>query len=101
MTRVLENLLNRYFKFYFLLCLLAFTVLVLLMNVPRVLSAEAGSDPKPAQTTLIEASESPIGEMPLPEKFYRWQLSKPDASEGIPASYMEFQGNKMLLKVRF
>ena len=99
MTEWLGRIWPKLFKIYFALCLLGFTLAVLLMNLPRVLASEnAPKDPLKVVTTT---KTSPKAEtLEIPEKFYQWSFTEAGLPDS-PHGYMQFEGNKMLLKVRF
>jgi hypothetical protein len=97
MAQFVKTVWNHGFKLYFAFCLLSFTLIILLINVTHVFALEAAATPTQPPSEKISALTDTTT---IPQNFYRWNLSPADASK-FQETYVEFRGNKMLLKVRF
>lgn len=97
MALFFKKLRDNGFKLYFAFCLLGFTLLIFLINVGGVFAFETAADPSAGPGKKIETTTTPGV---LPRAFYRWNLTPTDDAN-LQETYVEFRGNKMLLKVRF
>lgn len=100
MTEILKKLFDRYFKFYFAFCLLGFTILILLMNLPRVLADEKKESSNPTPTPIASPEVGPIKTVSIPEKFYRWPLPL-SKHASISQCTVELNGNNLKFKLIF
>lgn len=101
MSEFIKDNLDRFFKFYFILCLLGFTLLVLLMNIPQVLASDV---PQVQAATLWQARATPKFPQEklqlLPSKLYRWQLPVSQKPTD-PDYFMEMRMNRMMFRMKF
>jgi hypothetical protein len=96
-----SQIIERYFKIYFFLCLLVFTVAIFLATIPRLLADEI---PAPSATAVLSSSgpepNSHLINEPL-RKLFHWNLNSAVSPGEAQETYMEFRGNRMLFKLRF
>lgn len=93
-------LIQRLFKFYFALVLVAFVLSILLMNIPRVLAGEVvarTSDPVPAAVQTEPESTWQDGM----QKLVRWKVSSPLHPMRGEGTFFELKGSRMAFTVRF
>lgn len=100
MTEWLGRIWPKLFKIYFALCLLGFTLAILLMNLPLVLACEHPTNCNLETVLSSNDSQEAPNTFDIPEKFYQWSFTEA-GQPNAPHGYMEFRGTKMLLMVRF
>lgn len=101
MSQAIEKIFRNYFRLYFILCLLGFTLAILLMSIPRLLAAEKTALPSKSFLTSHASEKTSDFNSENLKKFFRWNLTNAKSQVGDQETYMEFVGNRMLLKVRF
>ncbi len=102
MVSFFKVIFNRYFRIFFALALLGFTLMVFLMNLPRAFSEEAKS-PQQVLGERLSADEEQVKTLNLDglKKLVQWQISRTPSKAGLQQTYMEYGGDRMFLKVRF
>lgn len=101
MIQVLKNLSQHFFKVYFFLTILGFTLLILIMNLASLWAFDKDTSDLNSVDRTLQAEEEEGSAIFLPKKFYQWNFTNPKSGKGIEQGYMEFRGNRMYLKVRF
>lgn len=103
MTESLKRIFSRYFKFYFAFCLLGFTLLILLMNLPRVLAdnPKISRDKAPAPAPVEYPQDPPIVSVSIPKKFYQWDLPISQPTHSMTRSSVQFTGSTMKFNLIF
>jgi hypothetical protein len=101
MTQVLEKLVNRYFKIYFFLCLIAFTAAILLMNMPQAFPADQGEAQKNLPARFNVAETAPYNSISFNvDKFCRWKVS-PESASSYEEKFVQLDGTRLLYQMKF
>lgn len=101
MGSLIKFLVERYFRFYFALMLLAFVLSILLMNLPRVLAGEIVARAHDSAPLAAAQAEAEPSFNDAAQKLVNWKVSTPSHALKGEGSYFEFRGSKMAFTVRF
>lgn len=101
MTQILEKLIDRFFKIYFILSLIAFTTLVLLMNVPSAFPTEQHTAEENAAATHegLEIAEKDQFSANV-GKLLRWKVNR-ESINPYEDKYLEWYGTRLRYKMNF
>jgi hypothetical protein len=98
----IERQIARWFKIYFILCLLGFVAAILLMNLPRVLAADISQLAGAPRSSPAAANKSAGGGVANLKKLLSVKVSEDKADELTGAGqFVEYTGTKLSFVIRF